>query len=111
MSTLPYKVSSIAILPIGVARLIYVWIITASYEAWCKEVQEALVSINMPLEEWRKSWAFDFRAEFNAGTTANDVAMKANSVLSLSVRPPHVHWLRVAPTPVVPLSASEQPSG
>ena len=43
-----------------------------------KEVQEALSSINMPLEEWQKSWAFDFRAEFNAGTTANDVAMMAN---------------------------------
>jgi hypothetical protein len=51
---------------------------TASYEAWLKEVKEALSSINMPLEEWQKSWAFDFRAEFNAGTTANDVATKAN---------------------------------
>ncbi len=51
---------------------------TVSYEAWSKEVEEALSSINMPLEEWQKSWAFDFRAEFNAGTTANDAAMKAN---------------------------------
>ena len=52
---------------------------TASYEAWLKEVKEALSSINMPLEEWQKSWAFDFRAEFDAGTAANEVAMKANS--------------------------------
>ena len=51
---------------------------TARYEAWFKEVQEALSSINMPLEDWQKSWAFDFRAEFNAGAAPNDAAMKAN---------------------------------
>jgi hypothetical protein len=32
----------------------------------------------MPLGDCQKSWAFDFRAEFDAGATANDVAMKAN---------------------------------
>lgn len=51
---------------------------TASYEAWFKNVRDALSSINMPLEEWQKTWAFDFQAEFNAGANANDAAMKAN---------------------------------
>lgn len=51
---------------------------TASYEAWLKDVQDALSSINMPLEEWQKTWAFDFQGEFSAGTSPNDAAMKAN---------------------------------
>jgi hypothetical protein len=52
--------------------------VTVSYEAWSKEVEEALSSINMPVEEWQKSLAFDFRTESNAGATANDAAMKTN---------------------------------
>ena len=52
--------------------------ITASYEVWLKDVQDALSSINMPLEEWQSRWEFDFQKEFNAGATPNDVAMKAN---------------------------------
>jgi len=49
-----------------------------AYEPWLKEVEEALASLNMPMSDWQKSWAFDFRREFAAGTTANDAAMKAN---------------------------------
>lgn len=51
---------------------------TASYDAWLRDVQEALSSINMPIEDWQKNWAFDFQSEFYAGTSANDAAMKAN---------------------------------
>ena len=46
-----------------------------SYESWLKEVDEALSSINMPMQDWQKSWAFDFRSEFAAKTTATDAAM------------------------------------
>jgi hypothetical protein len=49
-----------------------------TYETWLKEVEEALSSINMPMDDWQKIWAFDFQHEFNAGTTANNAAMKAN---------------------------------
>jgi hypothetical protein len=49
-----------------------------AYEPWLKEVEEALASINMPMSDWQKLWAFDFRREFNAGTTASGAAMKAN---------------------------------
>lgn len=49
-----------------------------AYESWLKEVEEALSSINMPMGDWQKSWGFDFRHEFEVGTTANDAAMKAN---------------------------------
>ena len=51
---------------------------TVSYEVWLKDVQDALSSINMLLSEWQKTWAFDFQAQFNAGTNANDTAIKAN---------------------------------
>jgi hypothetical protein len=40
---------------------------TASYDAWLNDVQDALSSINMPLKDWQKTWAFDFQAEFIAG--------------------------------------------
>jgi hypothetical protein len=49
-----------------------------AYELWLKEVEEALSSINMPLNDWRRIWAFDFQHEFEVGTAANDAAMKAN---------------------------------
>jgi hypothetical protein len=49
-----------------------------SYDTWIQDVGAALRSINMPMEDWQKSWAFDFRSEFSAGTPANDAAMKAN---------------------------------
>lgn len=49
-----------------------------AYEAWLNEVKEALSSINMPMEDWQKTWPFDFLHEFETGTSANDAAMKAN---------------------------------
>ena len=49
-----------------------------SYESWLKEVDEALSSINMPMQDWEEIWAFDFRSEFAAKTTSTDAAMKAN---------------------------------
>ena len=51
---------------------------STAYKSWLKEVEEALSSINMPMDDWQKSWGFDFRHEFEVGTTANDAAMKAN---------------------------------
>jgi len=32
----------------------------------------------MPKDEWQGIWPFDFRAEYDAGTKADDAAMKAN---------------------------------
>ena len=51
---------------------------STAYELWLKEVEEALSSINMPMDDWQKIWEFDLRREFEVGTTANDTAMKAN---------------------------------
>lgn len=51
---------------------------TVSYELWLSEVRDALHSINMPMDDWQTIWSFDFRAEYNAGTEADDAAMKAN---------------------------------
>ena len=48
------------------------------YESWLKAVEEALSSINMPMEEWQKIWSFDFRREFEAQATAKDTATRAN---------------------------------
>jgi hypothetical protein len=48
------------------------------YEAWIADVQQALSSINMSMDDWQSRWPFDFQAEYKAGTKADDAAMKAN---------------------------------
>jgi len=50
----------------------------AQYDKWLDGVKEALRSINMPFDDWQSRWRFDFRREFDAGSKANDAAMKAN---------------------------------
>lgn len=52
--------------------------VTAAYEAWLGDVKTALSSINMPLDDWQETWPFDFRKEFESGTSTSDAAMKAN---------------------------------
>lgn len=49
-----------------------------AYEVWLDQVRDALRSINMPMEDWQKIWAFDFSAEYKAGTNPDATAMKAN---------------------------------
>ena len=49
-----------------------------TYEAWIGEVQRALDSINMSMDDWHTRWPFDFHAEYNEGTKATDAALKAN---------------------------------
>jgi hypothetical protein len=49
-----------------------------TYEVWIGEVQQALRSINMSMDDWQSQWPFDFHAEYKAGTKANDAAVKAN---------------------------------
>ena len=39
----------------------------AVYGVWLEEVEQALASINMPMEEWQKQWVFDFQKEFQSG--------------------------------------------
>jgi hypothetical protein len=49
-----------------------------SFEVWLDQVRDALRSINMPMEDWQKIWAFDFAAEYERGTNPGAAAMKAN---------------------------------
>jgi len=48
------------------------------YNDWIEEVNAALRSINMSMNDWQPRWPFDFGAEYKAGTKADDAAMKAN---------------------------------
>jgi hypothetical protein len=63
---------------IGAALRFKIRGMTESYEVWIGEVQRALGSINMSMDDWQVLWPFDFRAEYKAGTNADDAAMKAN---------------------------------
>jgi hypothetical protein len=49
-----------------------------AYNMWLDEVRDALRSINMPMEDWQRSWEFDFAAEYERGTSPDAAAMKAN---------------------------------
>lgn len=51
---------------------------TDAFEKWLWEVRAALESINMPMEEWQRSWPFLFRDEYAQGASPDDAAMKAN---------------------------------
>lgn len=51
---------------------------TNEYDTWLDQVQDALRSINMAIDDWQVVWPFDFAAEHEKGTSARDAAMKAN---------------------------------
>lgn len=51
---------------------------TTGYDTWLNQVKDALSSINMKLEDWQQVWSFDFKREFDSGTTPDAAAMKAN---------------------------------
>ena len=50
----------------------------APYDVWFCNVKAALDSINMPMDTWQASAAFDFLHEFETGVSAGDAASKAN---------------------------------
>jgi hypothetical protein len=49
-----------------------------TYAAWMGEVQDALRSINMQIDDWQKLWPFDFQKEYGGGISAPDAAKNAN---------------------------------
>ncbi len=51
---------------------------TTDYTAWLRDVRATLASINMPMDEWQKTWRFDFEREFKVGTDAATAADLAN---------------------------------
>ena len=44
-----------------------------TYDAWLKRVRETLDSINTPMEDSQAVSAFDFKREFSAGVSPDDV--------------------------------------
>jgi len=37
-----------------------------AYEVWLSQVQAALRSINMAMDDWQKVWRFEFRKQFDS---------------------------------------------
>ncbi len=48
------------------------------FKEWLNDVRVALNSINMPLDEWQRNWAFDFEREYKTGSTPGIAAERAN---------------------------------
>jgi hypothetical protein len=53
-------------------------ILTMDYESWLGQVKAELDSIGMSMKDWEPVWHFHFEAEYKAGATPEDAAMKAN---------------------------------
>ncbi len=49
-----------------------------AYDVWLDEVQAALESLNMPMDDWQGRWPFDFAREYRAGVSPADAAESAN---------------------------------
>ena len=54
---------------------------SSGYNDWIAEVNEALSSIKIWMDDWQPRWPFDLADEYKAGTKADDAAMKAESFL------------------------------
>lgn len=52
--------------------------VAMTYEVWLEQVQEALKTINMSMDDWQPVWPFDFSGEHDKGTDPDAAAMKAN---------------------------------
>ncbi|HWX55542.1 MAG TPA: hypothetical protein VN176_13205 [Verrucomicrobiae bacterium] len=49
-----------------------------TFDTWLTHARAALDAINMPMDKWQQAWAFDFAAEYSAGTDPRLAADKAN---------------------------------
>ena len=52
--------------------------IQSSYETWLGDVCEILATMDMKLDAWQENWEFDFRQEYDAGSTPHDAALRAH---------------------------------
>lgn len=48
------------------------------FKTWLDQVKESLRSINMPMDDWQRTWQFDFRTQFKKGFAPADAAEAAN---------------------------------
>ena len=51
---------------------------TDQFTSWLEQVKESLRSINMPMDDWQRTWEFDFRGQFEKGIPPADAAEAAN---------------------------------
>ena len=49
------------------------------YTSWLNEVRATLASEHMELDAWEKNWAYDFRRDYDAGVSAHDAAVLAET--------------------------------
>lgn len=49
-----------------------------AFQIWLSEVGAALQSINMPMEQWQRTFPYNFPADFYAGIQPADAAKRAN---------------------------------
>lgn len=51
---------------------------TLDYESWLNEVSDVLTSMDVEIGMWQENWAYDFHAEYEAGTPARMAAIHAH---------------------------------
>jgi hypothetical protein len=62
----------------AVAELLPELSVQLDYWTWMNEVKNLLGGMHTEMGPWLENWDFDFRAEYDAGATPDDAAMRAH---------------------------------
>jgi hypothetical protein len=47
------------------------------YKTWLDDVQDVLTAMDIEMGAWQENWEFDFRGQFDRGSTPHDAAHNA----------------------------------
>ncbi len=59
------------------AKLLPKLSVQPDYGTWFGDVRSVLATMHIEMEAWQENWEFDFRSEYNRGSTARDAAVHA----------------------------------
>lgn len=51
--------------------------VEVSYETWIRDVWDVLAKLDIEAGTWQKSWEFEFRKEYDCGSTPYEAAARA----------------------------------
>lgn len=60
------------------AKLIPNLAVVPDFGTWLVEVRTVLAAMQMEMTNWQDNWDFDFRKEYDRGSSARDAALRAH---------------------------------
>lgn len=64
--------------PMATAELLSHVRVQENYKAWLSEVRTELITLGMKMDACQENWEFDFRNEYDGGSTPFDAAVHAH---------------------------------